>query len=134
MTLFVITGPPTAGKTTWVREHAQPGDITIDYDALVAALTPRGAEPYDAPMHVVDVAQTARNAAIHVALNKIWHCDIYLIESRPSAQSQQRYEQLGAQFVDIDPGYDVCITRARTQRHPRVQHAVDRWYRDALAR
>lgn len=133
MTLFIITGPPAAGKTTWVRERATPGDITIDYDAIITALTPRGHEPYDAPMHVVDVAQTARNAAIHVALNKVWHCNVYIIDSRPSAASRAQYERLGAKFITIDPGYDVCMARAQAQRSPRIQQVVDEWYRSALA-
>lgn len=135
MTLFVVTGPPAAGKTTWVRERARQGDIVVDYDALVAALTPVTKQPFDAPMHLVDVAQAARNAAIHVGLNKTWHANVYIIESRPSAQNRERYEQLGARFVDIDPGYEVCIARARAERHPRVQAVVDDWYRgNALAR
>lgn len=129
MTLFIVTGPPTAGKTTWVREHAQTGDITIDYDAIAATLTPPGPQPFDPPMHVVDVAQAARNAAIHVALNKIWHCDIYIIDSRPSPSARQRYESLGAQFIDIDPGYETCTARARAQRAPRIQQVVEAWYR-----
>ena len=40
MTVYVITGPPAGGKTTWVRERAKPGDITIDYDTLAQALSP----------------------------------------------------------------------------------------------
>lgn len=134
MTLFVVTGPPCAGKTTWVREHARPGDITVDYDEFVAALTPRGPEPYDAPMHIVDVAQTARRAAIHVALNKLWHCDVYLIDSQPRPEAYERYQRLGAHFVPIDPGYETCIARAQAERCPRVQAAVERWYANALAR
>lgn len=134
MTLFVVTGPPTAGKTTWVAQHAKPGDITIDYDALVNALTPRGPEPYDAPMHIVDVAQTARNAAIHIALNKLWHCHVYIIDSQPNDEARQRYERLGAQFINIDPGHEVCAARARAERHPRIQQAVDHWYGSHVAR
>lgn len=129
MTLFVVTGPPAAGKTTWVREHAKPGDITIDYDTLAAAVTPQPPGIFDAPMHVVDVAQAARNAAIHVALNKIWHCDVYIIDSRPSDAARQRYESLNAQFIDLDPGYAVCAARAQAQRPPRIQQVIEAWYR-----
>lgn len=131
MTLFVVTGPPAGGKTTWMSEHAKPGDITIDYDALAHTLTPRGAEPYDPPTHIVDVAQTARNAAIHVALNKVWHCDVYIIDSRPTHQARQLYEQFGATFINIDPGYDVCATRAQTQRPPRIRQVIANWYHNA---
>lgn len=133
MTLYVVTGPPAGGKTTWVREHAKPGDITVDYDAILGALTPRGTEPYDAPMHVVDVAQTARNGAIHVALNKVWYCDVYIIDSKPTDQARQRYESLGATFVDLDPGFEVCIARARAERHARIQAVVADWYRSRVA-
>jgi predicted kinase len=30
--LTVVTGPPCAGKTTYVRNNAKPGDIIIDFD------------------------------------------------------------------------------------------------------
>lgn len=30
----VVCGPPCAGKTTWVAEHAQPGDTVLDIDVL----------------------------------------------------------------------------------------------------
>ncbi len=36
--LRIINGPPAAGKTTFVREHAQHGDIIIDLDHIANAL------------------------------------------------------------------------------------------------
>lgn len=45
MTLYLVTGPPAAGKSTWVRKHATHGDITIDYDALATVLTPQAPSP-----------------------------------------------------------------------------------------
>ena len=30
----VVCGPPCAGKTTWVAEHAQPGDTVLDIDTI----------------------------------------------------------------------------------------------------
>ncbi|WP_165683056.1 AAA family ATPase, partial [Mycobacteroides abscessus] len=47
MTLYLVTGPPAAGKSTWVRQHAKHGDITIDYDAIASVLTPAGGDPHD---------------------------------------------------------------------------------------
>ena len=30
----IVCGPPCAGKTTWVAEHATPGDTVLDVDVL----------------------------------------------------------------------------------------------------
>lgn len=135
MTLFVITGPPTAGKTTSVREHAKAGDITVDYGSIVDALTPRSDQLYDPPMHIVDAAQAVRNAAIHAATNSIWHRvgNVFIIDSRPNAEAHTRYKSLGATFIDLDPGYDVCRARAAQERPPRIQQVVHDWYHGALA-
>lgn len=32
--VVLITGPPCAGKTTYARAHAQPGDLVLDQDAM----------------------------------------------------------------------------------------------------
>jgi hypothetical protein len=33
-TVTLVTGPPCAGKTTWVRAHAGPDDLALDRDAI----------------------------------------------------------------------------------------------------
>lgn len=42
--LTIVCGPPAAGKTTWVRRHAAPGDLVIDLDAIKARLSGAGLE------------------------------------------------------------------------------------------
>lgn len=37
--VHIIRGPPGSGKTTFVQKHMQPGDLILDMDAIVAALT-----------------------------------------------------------------------------------------------
>lgn len=57
MTVYIITGPPAAGKTTWVRDHAKPGDITIDFDTIAATLSPGlPRDPLDMPTSIAGSA------------------------------------------------------------------------------
>ena len=32
--VFLVAGPPCAGKSTYVASHARPGDLVLDQDAL----------------------------------------------------------------------------------------------------
>lgn len=34
--VWLICGPPAAGKSTYVRNHAKPGDIVVDLDAIAS--------------------------------------------------------------------------------------------------
>src|SRR5213596_2588996 len=41
--LYVITGPPAAGKSSWIEARARPTDVVIDLDRITAALSGPGA-------------------------------------------------------------------------------------------
>lgn len=129
MPLYLVTGPPAAGKSTWVRQQAKPGDITIDYDAIACVLTPPGDDPHDHPDHVKQVTKAARQAAIDTALTLSMDHDVYVIHSTPSDALMARYRRLGAKLVTIDPGYDTVMARAKAERPWRIQQAVKKWYR-----
>jgi hypothetical protein len=128
MTVYVVTGPPASGKTTWVREHAKPGDITIDYDDLVSALAP-GVErdPLAQPTHVAAVVGAARDAAIDQAATGHGY-DTYLVHAMPDRRATNRYRKYGYHIVVCDPGYDECMRRAQLERTPRQQAIVADWY------
>lgn len=129
MTVYVITGPPAAGKSTWVSEHAKPGDITIDYDTLAQALSPElASDPVEQPPHVVAVVRAARDAAINEACAGSYEQrDVYLVHAMPDRHSMNRYRKHGFEIVTIDPGYEECMRRA-TERTPRQQDVVHDWY------
>jgi predicted kinase len=128
VTLYLVTGPPASGKTTWVREQAKHGDITIDYDHIAAALTPAGGDPYDQPAHIKAVTKAARQAAIDAATAYANTTDVYLIHSMPSAKLLDHYKARGAQVVTIDPGEDVVIPRCKRERPWRMTQAAKQWY------
>lgn len=130
MTIYLVLGPPASGKSTWVREHAQPGDITIDYDAIANVLTPSNGKPHKHEPHVKAVTKAARQAAIDVAL-KLTDCDVYVIHSMPAQRTIDRYVNLGAQVITIDPGIDVVMARCKSERPWQMQVAVKEWYANA---
>jgi predicted ATPase len=131
MAVYVITGPPAAGKSTYVREHAKPGDITIDYDTLAQALSPDlPADPALQPPHVAAIANAARDGAINEATDASndGECDVYLIHAMPDRHATNRYRKHGFTIVPIDPGHEECIRRANAERTPRQVAIVQDWY------
>lgn len=101
MTLTVITGPPAAGKTTYVREHAQPGDIVIDLDVIACALTIGATDEHDYPAHLIAPAKAARYAALKTAMPLSRVRDLWVIDSSPSPASLRWYREERARIVEL---------------------------------
>lgn len=128
MSLRIVTGPPSAGKTTYVREHAQPGDVVIDYDRLAQALSAEGADSHRHAEAVRTVAYAARTAAIASALRRVATVDVWIIHTRPRSEAMDKYARHGAEVITIDPGQDVVTQRAARLRGEAAQREVTRWY------
>lgn len=130
MALYLIVGPPAAGKSTHVRQHAKPGDITIDYDALANTLSVPGEDPHHHPDHVKKLTKATRQTAIDTALHLATEHNVWIIHSTPSDALLATYRRHGAQVITIDPGYDVVMARAKAERPWWMQQAVKKWYAD----
>jgi hypothetical protein len=131
--LIVVTGPPASGKSTWVRAHAKPADIVIDYDVLAQALSGPGASRQAHSKAAEAVAQRARRAAIEEAKRHIKDTDVYLIHTTPQDKAMAEYRRLSARIVEIDPGKEVVMQRIDSMRRPALRSVATRWYagRDA---
>lgn len=127
--LTVVIGPPAGGKSTWVAEHAQPGDIVIDFDRLAVALSGPDADLHDHPPQLMAVTRAARTAAIEAAVKQAKTVDVYLIHSSPGVARMAEYHALGAQIVTVDPGRDVVRQRCKNERPARMFAVIDEWYR-----
>lgn len=127
--LYVVIGPPAAGKSTWCREQAQPTDVVIDYDRIASALTADDSDPHSHSPAIKAVAKAARQAAIDKALT-LKGCDVYLIHSTPSPALLARYRTQGAHIHVVDPGQSVVMERCKRERPWQMQQVVKRWYSD----
>jgi len=127
--LYVITGPPASGKTSWVMERAKAHDIVIDFDLLAVALAGPGADSHDHPKTLRDVTFRTRSAAIQAAFLVADKTTVYLIHAQPNGGAMAQYRAAGAQIVTIDPGRSVVEQRCREQRPRGMLSVVGRWYR-----
>ncbi|MEV8354633.1 AAA family ATPase [Streptomyces niveus] len=128
--LYVVTGPPGAGKSSWIRAHAKATDIVIDLDLMALAMAGPGADHHAHTPALMRIVHRARQAAIHEAEHVLDTTDVYLIHTMPQAKARARYRRLGARIVTVDPGESVVRQRVRDMRQPTMDAVVTRWYRD----
>lgn len=120
----VITGPPCAGKTTYMHEHATAGDVLVDFDAIAAAL---GGPAHQATGAIKSAALTAR-AAVIAELLAAPDAEAWIIHTRPSESDHARYAAAGAQVIHLNPGLDECLARAQAAGRPATTVAAIRTY------
>lgn len=133
--ITVVTGPPCAGKSTYVSEMAEPGDIVVDMDLIAAALTVTD-DVHVYSNEVRAVARDARRAAVasamRVAANGV-RLNVWIVHTDPSAEWLRRYRVAGARVKNINPGRDVCLSRL-TERakseQVRTKRVIDEYFRD----
>lgn len=127
MGLIVVTGPPAAGKSTWVREHAKKADLVIDYDRIAQALTL--ADPtHDHAPHVRSIALEARTAAIARAMRYVGQVDVYVIHTAIPAPAMRLYRRHRTRIVTVDPGEDVVLARCEKERPEWALAVARQWY------
>jgi 5-methylcytosine-specific restriction protein A len=121
--ITIVCGPPCAGKTTYVAEHAAPTDIVIDFDDIARELgSPARWQ------HAPEIA----TAANQVALDRIRHLqpsdNAWVIRCLPSPTAREALaHNLDATVVLLDPGQAECERRAQ-HRPSGTRKAIALWY------
>lgn len=128
MALYIVTGPPGCGKSTWVRNTAKPGDIRFGGDELTNAITGKTEDKHHHDNTTAKIARAAREAGIREAIKHRNQIDIYILKSNLNREDEAKWRRLGAQFIIIDPGYDVALQRCRDHRPGYKHKLVDSWY------
>ena len=118
--IHIVSGPPCAGKSTYVREHAKDGDLRVDYDLIATALGSVNSHAADGL--IKQAAFAAREGVIETALKNA-DDESWIIHTSPSEEHMRRYEEAGAEFIELDPGKETCLERAKEDDRP--QQTID---------
>ena len=109
--LFVVCGPPGAGKSTHVAKNAAPGDVILDTDQI-------SRQVYGRPLHQLTKPELAlvfarRNRTLAALSNAEPSSVAWLIATAGSFRQRKFWTDLGAEVVVLFPGILECINRVQ---------------------
>lgn len=122
--ITLVWGPPCAGKSTYVQDHAKPGDLVIDFDLIAQSFG--SPNTHDHSQTVTDVANRVRNKRLgRLRLGKYNTPRAWIVSANNQALLQYPYHE----EVLLDPGPTVAHTRAVEANRPyRWHQLIDDWY------
>jgi 5-methylcytosine-specific restriction endonuclease McrA/predicted kinase len=124
--ITIVCGPPGSGKTTYVRENFVRGDLIIDLDAIMSALS--NLPWYDKPANLIAYANEVKTALINKAMidgdqaPRIW-----IIATAAHVEDRARLRsRLGAITVVLETTISECVNRiAADPRRPHQAAAME---------
>ena len=132
--IFLVYGPPLAGKTTYVRNNADEGDLIIDMDNIWECIS--GCDRYVKPNRLKSIAFMIRDDLLNAVKYRQgkWN-SAYIIGGYPLKSERERLcRELGAREIYIQASHESCLEKlAGTQdkRHD-MQDAwktfIDDWF------
>lgn len=109
--VFIVHGSPLSGKSSWVKENMNEGDLIIDIDNIWECVS--GCDKYIKPNRLKSIVFSVRDNLFEcVKYRKGKWLNAYIISSLPFKNERERLaDQLGARMVHIDTDKEVCIKR-----------------------
>lgn len=109
--IYLVYGPPLSGKTTWVKDNMNEGDLIIDIDSIWQCVS--GCERYIKPNRLTSIVFKIRNELLDMAKFRYgkWR-NVYIIGGYPLISDRERLcKELGAREIYIECTKEECIKR-----------------------
>ena len=130
----IVVGAPGSGKTTWVQEQLQDGDIVLDLDKIRSSLLGTDVEHQDRP-ELTHIMQMIRWAVYKGVEEGDIAGKAYLITSETNrARLDQWAEQVNAEIHVMDATPEECKQRVmddpeRPNKELMIE-LIDRWFEE----
>lgn len=132
--VYIVWGPPLAGKTTYVRQQMERGDLVMDMDSLTEAIS--GCDRYDRPEELKQISFILRDALIDAVRTRAgkWQA-AFVIGSYPRKDERERLAtRLGAECIEVEATREDCLLRLDQRftredpRHDEWKSYIDKWF------
>ena len=131
--VYIVTGAPLSGKTTFVRERMQEGDIVLDIDDLWQMLSgqPRYIKPNTLKTPVFNLRLAIKDQIQKGAGS--WR-NAYIIESLPLATDRkreaERYKAHNTEIITMEASREECLNRLYAMPNGRDLKAYEGYIND----
>lgn len=109
--IYLVYGAPLSGKTTYVKETMNEGDLVIDIDNIWQSVS--NCDRYIKPGRLKAVVFKVRDTLLDAAKYKLgrWN-NCYIVGGYPLVSERERLiKELGAREIFIDTSKEECIAR-----------------------
>ena len=130
--VFVVYGSPLSGKSSFVAEAMEEGDLVIDMDNLWQCVS--GCERYTKPKRLNAVVFSMRDNLLEsVKYRRGKWMNAYIIGGYPfKAERDRLLDTLGAREVFIDTSKEICLERLAACQDGRNKEEwakyIDQWW------
>ena len=130
--IYLVYGAPLSGKTTWVEQNKNEGDLIIDIDDIWQCVS--GCERYKKPNRLKSVVFKVRDTLLDTVKYRFgkW-CNAYIIGGYPLQSERERLcRELGAEEIFIQASKAECLARLEADAErsgiDEYKSFIDRWF------
>lgn len=100
--IYIVTGLPGSGKTTYVNNKIRSNDIVYDLDFIAKAIV-LGREKTRNSIYI-----TNKLLRSFIELSKDIEADVYIIRSAPTKEEIELFNSYSSKYLDVYRDYSYC--------------------------
>ena len=132
--VFLVYGSPLSGKSTYVRESMNYGDIVVDMDSIWQCIS--GQDKYIKPKRLTQNVFAIKDSLIDmIRVRRGNWLNAYIVGGYPLISERERLiRSLGAREVFIDTPKEECIARLRSCKDRPIEYEkyINDWWEKFL--